>query len=154
MKISHVYLALLGLVAAPAAYAEGGAISDKQTEVLQQLLTFYAEQAVTDAKENDEPIPDTNFSADVGRKFYLKRRTWQSMDRTCSGCHTDNPASIGKHIETDKPIKPLAPAANPERFTDIEKVEKNFATHCMDLYKRDCYPHEKGNFIAYLMSVR
>ncbi len=126
----------------------------KQKEVLDQLLDRYAEQAVAEAKEYGEQIPDTNFSAEVGRELYVKRRSWSKMDPTCSNCHTDDPRNVGEHIETKKPIQPLAPAANPERFTDIDKVETNFTSHCMDLLDRDCEALEKGHFLTYLMSVK
>jgi hypothetical protein len=55
---------------------------------------------------------------------------------------------------TGKPIRPLAPAANDKRFTSVDKVEKNFTKHCNDIIGRDCTAQEKGNFIAYLLSVK
>ena len=61
------------------------------------------------------------FSAVSGEKFF---KTKHNHDLSCSSCHTDNPAAQGKHAETDKLIKPLAPAANEERFTDMKKVAK------------------------------
>ena len=60
----------------------------------------------------------------------------------------------GKHIVTKKPIKPLAPSANPERFSDVAKVEKNFEKHCLEIIGRDCTAQEKGNYIAYLLTVK
>ena len=44
--------------------------------------------------------------------------------------------------------------ANPDRFINYEKIEANFRAHCMDLHERDCTAFEKGNFIAYLQSVK
>lgn len=154
MRKAFLPLALAGFVALPV-FAQGGAISAKQSAVLKDLIATYTVKAKEEAhKRSNHPAPMQGFSAEVGREFYLKRRTWEDHDRTCSGCHTDNPAKEGKHIETNKPIKPLAPAANPERFTDAHKVEKNFAEHCADLYSRDCRAEEKGHFITYLMSVK
>lgn len=150
MKKTYLLLALVGSIAFPA-HADGG-ISEKQSQVLKKLAATYAAKAKEEAAKEGEPAPPV-FSAQTGRTFYLKRRTWQSKDFTCSGCHTENPMSEGKHIETKKSIKPLAPAANAERFVDAKKVEKNFSEHCFDLHNRDCYAQEKGNFIAYLMSV-
>ena len=72
----------------------------------------------------------------------------------CASCHTANPAKPGKHIITGKPIKPLAPHANSARFGDLDKVEKNFEKHCLDVIGRDCTAQEKSNFIAYLLTVR
>ena len=55
---------------------------------------------------------------------------------------------------TNKPIRPLAPAANEKRFTSVDTVEKNFTKHCNDIIGRDCTAQEKGNFIAYLLTVK
>lgn len=151
----YLMLALAGLIAMPAIAQTSGA-TPKQTEVMKKLLAKYEAKAKEELLDKSGKATGsfTPFSAEVGREFYLKRRTWQSHDYTCSGCHTTDPAKEGKHIDTKKAVKPLAPAANPERFVDAEKVEKNFAEHCMDLYDRDCRPAEKGNFITYLMSVK
>jgi hypothetical protein len=123
---------------------------------MNSLLVAYAAQAKLEVRDENRrgTVSDKAFSAEDGRKFYLVRRTWQKGDFTCSGCHTEDPRSEGKHIETKKPIKPLAPAVNPERFIDARKVEANFTAHCMDLHERDCNAYEKGNLIAYLMSVK
>lgn len=154
MTKSYFVLALAGIMTFQV-HAEGS-ISPKQTEVMNKLLVTYAEKAKIEAKEEKGrgTVSDKQFTAEAGRQIYLQRRTWQSHDYTCSGCHTEDPRKDGKHIDTKKPIKPLAPSANPERFTDIKKIEKNFEEHCKDLYERDCRAHEKGNFIAYLMSVK
>lgn len=153
MKNLYFLLALAGLIAFPA-QAENKGLSDKQSQVLKKLLATYAEKATEEGLKRGKLDPNPTFSAEIGRAFYLKRRTWQTSDFTCSGCHTENPAKEGKHIESGKSIKPLAPAANHERFTDAAKVEKNFSQHCLDLHERDCFAREKGDFIAYLMSVR
>lgn len=153
MKKSFLLLALAGFTSFPT-FAQGSKITDKQNEVMKQLLATYAEKAKDEYKNRGKAVPNPIFSVETGREFYLKRRTWQATDFTCSGCHTEDPTKEGKHIETKKPIKPLAPASNPERFTDVKKVEKNFTDHCMDLHERDCRAYEKGNFITYLMSVK
>jgi hypothetical protein len=154
MNKSYLLLALAGLLTF-AVHADSQ-ISAKQSEVMDSLLVTYAEQAKIEFKEQKGrgAVSDKPFTAEVGRKFYLKRRTWQSHDFTCSGCHSGDPRKEGKHIETKKPIQPLAPSVNPERFTDSSKVEANFKTHCMDLHERDCTANEKGNFIAYLKAVK
>jgi len=151
---SYLLLALVGLISFPV-HAEGN-ISAKQSEVMNKLLAIYAEKAKVEEKEGEGRgvVSGKSFTAAVGRKFFLVRRTWQRHDFTCSGCHTDDPRNEGKHIESKVPIKPLAPSVNPERFIDAQKVESNFTTHCMDLYGRECRAYEKGSFIAYLMSVK
>ncbi len=58
------------------------------------------------------------FSAARGAAFFNSThgREWR-----CASCHTRNPATTGRHAKTDKPITPLAPAANAERFAQVEK---------------------------------
>ena len=93
-------------------------------------------------------------SADSGKAFFNRELTIRGKQVACASCHTANPANPGKHIVTKKPIKPLAPAANPERFSDVAKVEKNFEKHCLEIIGRDCTAEEKGNYIAYMLTVK
>jgi len=72
----------------------------------------------------------------------------------CTSCHTDNAKSIGKHAKTGKSIEPLAPIANPARLSDQAKVEKWFRRNCNDVLKRACTAQEKGDFVAYLLSIK
>jgi mono/diheme cytochrome c family protein len=156
MKHLRVLLALSvsGGIALPA-FAQSAGISPKQAEVMKQLLATYEAKAKEEAADKKSKAGQFKpFSAQAGRELYLKRRTWQATDPTCSNCHTEDPAKPGTHSDTKKPIKPLAPSANPERFTDIAKVEKNFTEHCVDLLGRNCEAGEKGHLIAYLMSVK
>lgn len=88
-------------------------------------------------------------SAQRGEKFF---KTVQE-EWSCASCHSDNPAATGKHARTSKPIEPLAPAANPERFARADKVEKWFKRNCKDVLGRTCTPAEKGDVLAYLMTV-
>ena len=90
------------------------------------------------------------FSATRGENFF---KTKHNHNLSCSTCHTDNPAAQGKHSETDKIIKPLAPAANEERFTDMKKVAKWFKRNCNDVLDRECTAQEKGDVITYLLTV-
>lgn len=150
-----IVLAVAGLMALPA-FAQNAGLSAKQTDTMRSLLVKYEAKAKEEAKDKKGKVigPVAAFTAEAGREFYLKRRTWNAKDYTCSGCHTTDPKSEGKHIESKKAIAPLAPAVNPERFVDVAKVEKNFSEHCADLYDRDCRAEEKGNFVSYLMSVK
>jgi hypothetical protein len=152
MKKSCLALALLGCAAS--VFAQGTGITPKQSEVMKQLLASYEAKAREGETDKSKAGRFEPFSADAGRDFYVKRRTWKSTDPTCSSCHTDNPANAGKHAKTKKPIKPLAPSVNPQRFTDVAKVEQNFSEHCVDLMGRNCEPGEKGNFLTYLMTVK
>ena len=91
-----------------------------------------------------------DFLATRGESFF---KTKHNHDLSCSSCHTDNPAAQGKHSETDKVIKPLAPAANEERFTDMKKVAKWFKRNCNDVLDRECTAQEKGDVLSYLLTV-
>ena len=72
---------------------------------------------------------------------------------SCASCHTQNPLAAGRHAKTGKNITPLAPAANPQRFSDAEKVEKWFRRNCGDVLGRACSAAEKGDVVAYLRSL-
>jgi len=91
------------------------------------------------------------FSAQRGEAFF---NTTHGQEWSCASCHTKDPTAAGKHAKTDKPIKPLAPAANAERFTSQPKVEKWFKRNCNDVMGRVCTAQEKGDVLAYLMSLK
>jgi mono/diheme cytochrome c family protein len=91
------------------------------------------------------------FSAARGEQFFKAKH---GNDWSCSSCHTDNPATLGKHAKTGKPIQPLAPSANAERFTDPAKVEKWFKRNCNDVLGRVCSPQERGDVLSYLLTVK
>ncbi|CAG0995461.1 Cytochrome c'' [Methylophilaceae bacterium] len=93
-------------------------------------------------------------SAEDGHAFYSREILVRSHNISCASCHTGNPGNKGRHIVTDKPIRPLAPARNAKRFASVDKVEKNFDKHCLDIIGRQCSAEEKGNFIAYLLTIK
>ena len=96
----------------------------------------------------------TGPSAEEGKAFFNRELLIKGKLTACASCHTTNPANEGKHVVTGKPIRPLAPSVNDKRFSDIDKVEKNFTKHCNDITGRDCSAKEKANFITYLISVK
>ena len=91
-----------------------------------------------------------DFSAAAGQKFYNSK----GAELSCASCHTDSPLAAGKHAKTNKEILPLAPAANPKRFSDAAQVEKWFKRNCNDVLSRACSAQEKGDFMAYVLSVK
>lgn len=91
------------------------------------------------------------FSPQRGEAFF---RASHGREWNCASCHTQNPLAAGKHARTDKPIAPLAPAANAERFTRPDKVEKWFKRNCNDVLGRACSAQEKGDVLAYLTSLK
>jgi len=91
------------------------------------------------------------FSATRGENFF---RVKHGNEWSCTSCHTENPAATGKHAKTDKPIDPMAPSANAERFTNPKKIEKWFKRNCNDVLDRVCTPQEKGDVLSYLLTVK
>lgn len=117
---------LAGAQAAPAATPE-------------QLLAGYAAQA------GAAPVPARGqqlFNARFGREV------------SCASCHAALPVQPGRHASTGKPIATLAPAFNPERFTDPAKVEKWFRRNCNDVMARECTPAEKADVLGWLLSLK
>ncbi len=100
------------------------------------------------AKQENAGFKD--FSAARGQAFYSAK----NGDMACASCHGDSPKAGGKHAKTGKEILPLAPSANAQRFTDAAKVEKWFGRNCKDVLNRACTAQEKGDFIAYVLSVK
>ena len=93
----------------------------------------------------------SGFSAQRGEAFF---KTTHGAEWSCASCHTASPLAAGKHAKTGKPIAPLAPAANPERFTDAATVDKWFRRNCNDVLGRACTAQEKGDVMQYLMSLK
>jgi len=138
--MSRVFLVLGLAVSVAAGLVAKPAFAETPVEV---LAAFKAEASAMPGFQG--------FSAERGEKFF---KTKHNHDLSCSSCHTDNPAAQGKHAETDKLIKPLAPAANEERFTDMKKVAKWFKRNCQEVLGRACTPQEKADFTAYMISVK
>ena len=92
--------------------------------------------------------------AQRGAEFHARRFGVSAKLSSCASCHTDDPAQPGRHVVTDKSIKPLAPAANAERFTDPAKVEKWFRRNCTEVVGRECSAAEKADFIAFATGAR
>lgn len=120
-------------------------------------LWVYANEAIilkytADAKKEDASF--SSFSVDKGKELYfLQRMTSKGEKMSCTTCHTENPKSLGR-TRANKDIEPLAPSANPKRFTDLVKVEKWFTRNCKDVLERPCTTIEKGNFVRYMMSIK
>ena len=128
-------LAILGMASAVAGAA------DSPT----RLMAQYAKQA---------GVPVSALSAPRGAALYRTEhpgRDGQAV--SCAACHTANPTKAGR-TRVGKRIEPLAPAANPQRFTDAAKVEKWFRRNCQDVLQRECSAQEKGDFIAWLSQAR
>ena len=90
-------------------------------------------------------------SAARGQQFFTGThgREW-----SCASCHGNPPTQPGKHASTGKAIGALAPAFNPQRFTDPAKVEKWFRRNCSDVVGRECTAAEKADVLAWLTTLK
>jgi len=104
-----------------------------------EMLAGYTAQAGTAAQ------------AARGQQFFTSKH---GKDWSCSSCHTATPTVQGKHASTGKTIGPLAPAFNPDRFTDSAKTEKWFRRNCNDVVGRECSAGEKADVLAWLMTLK
>jgi len=116
-------------------------------ETPQQLIDTYAGQAGAQAA-GFRP------AAQRGGEFFARKFGVSEKMPACIACHTENPAQAGHHAVTGKEIKPLAPVANADRFSDAAKVEKWFRRNCKEVVGRECTPAEKADVIQYLAGVR
>jgi hypothetical protein len=89
--------------------------------------------------------------ADRGQAFFTQKHGYAW---SCASCHSNPPTEQGRHADTGKTIKPLAPAVNPESMTDQAKVDKWFRRNCKDVLKRECTPMEKADVLAWLIQLQ
>lgn len=103
------------------------------------------------AAEATKTMPGFAPSAKRGQAFFTKEWGVSQKMPNCTTCHGKNLKIDGKHVITDKRIDPLAPAANPERFTSTAKVEKWFKRNCKEVVGRECTAAEKADFIQFVI---
>ena len=132
MKYLYTFLIFTSVVHSSFAYASP----------VDSLLSEYRQQDAT------------SFSAEAGKQLWLKsfpdKKTGKNRD--CTNCHTSDLKNTGKHIKTGKLIKPMSPSVNPQRLTDIKKINKWFKRNCKWTIGRECTVQEKGNILLYLQS--
>lgn len=138
MKLLHRFN-MVDLFAATAVLAAVLTVPTASAATPNELLAGYVAQAGSPA------VPAR------GMQFFTQPhgREWR-----CSACHGETPVHSGKHVLTEKPIAPLAPAANSERFTNPVKVEKWFRRNCNDIAGRECSVQEKADILAWLLSFK
>ena len=140
MKLSHLILGAAFGIASISAHADvtnAAKLEKKYVQIAQSV--------------NAEFTP----SAAEGKIFFNRKfKLSNGKEAACASCHTSNPANTGTHLVTGKPIRPLSPAVNNKRFTDLDNVEEKFTEHCNDILGADCSAAEKANFIVYLMTER
>lgn len=129
------------------AFACTAGVSSSWAATPAELLSGYQAEAARQAS-GFQP------SVQRGAEFFARQFGVSSRMPSCTSCHTDKPTQPGRHVVTDKAIKPLAPAANAERFSDPAKVEKWFKRNCTEVVGRECTAAEKADFIAFVAGGR
>ncbi len=129
MTVKKLCITLLLLVGASTALAE----------TPKDILSAYSAEA------GSGYVP----SAERGKSLFLKDWGVSKDMPNCAACHTKDINAAGKHVITGKTIDPLAPAANPERFTSAKKVAKWFKRNCNEVVGRECTAAEKADFIQF-----
>ncbi|MFO1319604.1 MAG: DUF1924 domain-containing protein [Burkholderiales bacterium] len=135
------------------------------------LLSMYHEVAVKSQTDF------SGFSVERGREFYRTVRhgpngehacaSCHGIDPTraveghsgdiraeCPACHLSRPGATGRRPAIRREIRPLAPAADPVRFTDPDHTELWFDVNCFYVLGRGCTALEKGDVLAYLLSLK
>ncbi len=139
--MTHPFLSrsLARVIATAGCLAVGAIAPAARAGTAAQLASAYASGA------RSTPSPSR------GEQFFtvVHGREW-----SCASCHGAMPTQAGRHAVTGKAIATLAPAFNPERFTDPAKVEKWFRRNCNDVAGRDCSAAEKADVIAWLMTLK
>ena len=114
-----------------------GCVAAQATTATEQLAAYTAQAGV--------PAQPAR-----GQQFF---RQQHGGEWSCASCHTAVPTVEGQHASTGKRIAPLAPALNPERFTDAGKTEKWFRRNCQDVLGRACSAAEKADVLAWLLTL-
>lgn len=120
-----------------------GAVAAAQAETPSQILDSYVKRAGAPA------------SPERGQRLFTQRFTGKSsLFESCTDCHGTTPTKRGKDGVSEKAIEPLAPAANPKRLTDPNKVDNYLRINCKDVVGRDCSAQEKADVLAWLISLK
>ena len=128
------------------------------------------------ARAHAEDPAFTGFSPERGAAFYREPHVIKGAGVwSCSSCHLKDPRYSVRAHRTDIPcrachvindwehpdpkhakkrvIDPFAPSANPTRLSDPQRVENFLKLNCLLLMQRECTTKEKGDVIAYLLTI-
>jgi len=121
--------------------------ADARAVTPQDLIQSYSKAAAAER-------PGFTPSAPRGANFFAQKFGKSAEMPSCTACHTSNPGNPGQHVVTGKAIKPLAPAAEATRFTNLDKVEKWFRRNCSEVIGRECTAGEKADLVTYLAEAK
>lgn len=95
-----------------------------------------------------------DFSPERGQiLFHARHASGKPDTQSCTTCHSSNLTKPGQQTRTGKTIEPMAASVAPKRYTDFANVEKWFKRNCADVLSRPCTLAEKGDVLAYLLSL-
>jgi hypothetical protein len=121
------------------------------------LSQAHANDAILKILEKEAKASDSKFKefkANSGEKIFRKEVVNSLGEKvSCMNCHTNDPKKTGLN-KLNKTIEPMAPIVNPERFTDMAKIQKWFKRNCKDVFERECTIQEKGDFTKFMMSIK
>lgn len=110
-----------------------------------------AQTAADEALKNFSENGKLKFDAKRGQALWNKKHPAKDGKvRQCVTCHGTDLSKTGKHAKSGKLIKPMAPSANPKRFTKLKKINKWFKRNCKWTVGRECTNQEKGDILTYL----
>ena len=115
-------------------------------EAASPLLSRYE----TAARAEDQSF--TGFDPARGRALYFEEHAGRSGKVSCATCHGADARQTGRS-PVGKVIEPLAPSANPSRFTDSATADKWFDRNCKQVLGRTCTARERGDFLTYLETL-
>lgn len=118
-----------------------------EAEAASPLLSRYELQARAD------DASFKGFDAARGRTLYFEEHDGKTGKVSCATCHTPDATKVGRS-PAGKVIEPLAPSANPERFTNQAQADKWFDRNCKQVLGRTCTAQEKGDFVTFMETVR
>ena len=144
--------------------------SSSLADTPQEILENYAVQA------GAEDTSFSGFSAERGEALYREPHVIKGAGVwSCASCHLKDPRYSVRAHRTDIPcrachvindwehpdpkhakkrvIDPFAPSANPMRLTDAHRVDSFLKLNCLLLMQRECTAREKGDVIAYLLTI-
>jgi len=116
-----------------------------------ETMNEYMQRLEAEAKKENPSF--RGFSIERGKEIYFSKRIGKrGKEVSCASCHTDDLRQRGENMFTGKTIEPIAPSANPKRFTDVKKVKKWLRRNFKDVYRREGTAQEKGDVLLFMQS--
>lgn len=114
-----------------------------------------AASALDDAFAQFSGGKQLSFSAENGKALWTTVHISKKdgKKRQCATCHGEDLTKTSKHVKTGKPIDPMAPSVNKERFTDLKKINKWLKRNCKWTIGRVCTNQEKGDLLKFLSQL-